>query len=134
MARQGDKKKCEPLLKLHGRILFRNSRGATSDVTSQNMFGLKKLADDGALAVHILSQCKKRLDLLFMAAESRSQVDASLVRLAVEDVRSELDEHSELSGYVHQMHQLFSHAEGIAPVHAPHMRNDGGSLPIIKSS
>lgn len=50
--------------------------------------------------MHILNQCKKRLDLLFMAAEHRSKVDASLMRLAVEDVRSDLEEGSELRGYV----------------------------------
>lgn len=46
-----------------------------------------------------------------MAAEHRSKVDASLMRLAVEDVRSDLEEGSELRGHIDLTQELFAHSE-----------------------
>lgn len=101
----------EPLLTLQGRIFYRDRDGQVSDVTDQEQLGLKRFAEDGSLVQHILADCRKRLDLLFMAAEGRTQLDADLVRLAVQDVRAELEDGSELSGYVHLTQELFAHAE-----------------------
>lgn len=125
-------KNMEPRVMLHGRILYRNHEGEISDVTEQNNLGLKRFAADGELALYILSQCKKRLDLLFMAAENRSQVDASLVRLAVEDVRTDLEEGSELRGYVDLTQELFKHSEALPPLPTPDTRKTGRSLTVVK--
>ena len=52
-------KTTKPRLSLRAQVLFRNREGQISDVTHQNLFGLKKIAEDGALALHILNQCRK---------------------------------------------------------------------------
>jgi hypothetical protein len=105
----------EPLLSLRAQVLYRNRDGQIRDVTHEHIFGLKKLAEDAELAAHILNQFKKRLDLLFMAAERRPHIDAGLVRLAVEDLRSDLEPSSQLAGFVGLMHELFRNAEALAP-------------------
>lgn len=105
----------EPLLSLRAQVLYRDREGRVSDVTNQNLFGLRKLAEDGALAIHILNQTLKRLDLLLLAAEHRPHVDGSLVRLAVQDAKSELEDGSHLAGYVHLTHELFEHSNALAP-------------------
>ncbi len=60
----------KPRLALQARVLSRDRDGQTRDVTDQKPFGLKWVAEDGDLALYILGNCKNRLDLLFMAAES----------------------------------------------------------------
>ncbi len=108
----------KPLLSLSAQVLFRNREGQIHDVTHQNLFGLNKIAEDGALALHILDQCRKRLDLLFIAAECRPQMDASLVRLAVNDLRIDMESGSHLDGYVRFTQELFVNSEAFAPPHA----------------
>lgn len=127
-------KKVEPLVMLHGRVLYLDRQGEINDVTHEDDFGLKKFAENGALALYILNQCKKRLDLLFLAAEHRSHVDARLVQLAVEDVRSELQEGSELAGYVHLVKELFEHSQALFPTPLPDTRHVCPSLTIVKPS
>ncbi len=105
----------EPLLSLRAQVLYRNRDGQIRDVTHEHIFGLKKLAENAELAAHILNECQKRLDLLFMAAERRPHIDAGLVRLAVEDLRSQLEASSQLAGFVGLMHELFSNSEALAP-------------------
>lgn len=105
----------EPLLMLQSRIFYRDREGLVQDMTDRERFGLKRLAEDGSLALHILATCRKRLDLLFMAAEGRTQLDTDLVRLAVHDVRAELEDGSELSGYVHLTQELFANSEALIP-------------------
>ncbi|MBY0246022.1 MAG: hypothetical protein K2Q17_00030 [Nitrospiraceae bacterium] len=125
-------KTTEPRLSLRAQVLYRNRNGQISDVTHENIFGLKKFAEDAALAAHILNQCQKRLDLLFMAAERRPHIDAGLVRLAVEDLRSELEAGSQLAGFVGLTHELFSNAEALAPEQASGARTTGRALTIIR--
>jgi hypothetical protein len=127
-------KKCDPLLMLHGRILYRDRHGDITDVTEDSVYALKKFAEDGELVIYILNQCRKRLDLLFMAAEHRSQVDASLVRLAVEDIKMDLRNGSELSGYIHLTQEMFEHSEALPPLPTPTTRTNGCSLSLIKPS
>lgn len=103
----------EPLLTFQGRILYRDRDGQVQDVTDQEELGLKRLAEDGSLVRHILTTCRKRLELLSMAAEGRAQLDADLVRLTVQDVRAELEDGSEVAGYVHLTQELFAHAEAV---------------------
>ncbi len=105
----------EPLLMLKGRIFYRDREGQVQDVTDREQLGLKRFAEDGSLVLHILNNCRKRLDLLSMAAEGRTQLDASLVRLTVQDVRAELEDGSEVAGYVHLTRELFAHAEAGPP-------------------
>lgn len=132
MARESTRKKVKPLLMLHGRILFRDRVGEIRDVTQQNIFGLKKFAEDGDLAIYILNQCRKRLDLLFMAAEHRSHVDAGLVRLVVEDIRSELEDGSALAGYIHLTQELFEHSEALPPMPTPDTGDTSRTLTLVK--
>ena len=101
----------KPVIALRAQVLFRDREGQISDVTHQNLFGLKKIAEDGALALYILSQVQKRLDLLLLAAERRPQMDAGLVRLAVNDLQSELEDGSHLAGHVRFLRDLFSNSE-----------------------
>lgn len=101
----------KPLLMLQGRIFHRDRDGQVSDVTDRERFGLKKFAEDGSLVQHILADCLKRLDLLSMAAEGRAQLDADLVRLTVQDVRAELEDGSEVAGYVYLTQELFANSE-----------------------
>lgn len=108
-------KKSEPLLSLQAKVLYRDRDGRLSDVTHQSQFGLKKVAEDGALALHILNNCRKRLELLRMAAESRPQIDAGLVRLALDDLRIDLEEHGHLAGYLDRTHELFNNSQALAP-------------------
>ena len=103
----------EPLLMLKGRIFYRDREGQVQDVTDREQLGLKRFAEDGSLVQHILATCRKRLDLLFMAAEGRTQLDADLVRLTVQDVRADLEDGSEVAGYVHLTRELFAHAEAV---------------------
>lgn len=132
MKRISARKTCKPLLMLHGRILFRDNHGDITDVTEDSVYALKKFAEDGALAIHILNQCRKRLDLLFMVAEHRSQVDASLVRLAVEDIKIDLEKGSEVSGYIHLTQEMFEHSEALPPLPTPDTRNAGRSFTLVK--
>ena len=125
-------KKTEPLLSMQAKVLYRNRDGRISDVTDRNIFGLKKFAEDGALALHILNNCMKRLDLLSMAAETRPHIDAGLVRLAVDDLRIELEDGSHLAGYVGLTHELFSNSEALPPQPTPDTRNSGDSLTLVR--
>ena len=124
-------KSTEPHLSLRAQVLYRNRDGQISDMTHQKLFGLKKLAEDGELAVHILSQCRKRLDLLLMAAERRPHIDAGLVRLAVQDLQSDLEAGSHLSGHVGLIHELFTHSEALAPEQKPGARTTGRPLTVV---
>lgn len=132
MKRISTRKKCEPLLMLHGRILYRDRHGDITDVTEDSVYALKKFAEDGELAIYILNQCRKRLDLLFMAAEHRSQVDASLVRLAVEDIKTDLGEHGDLNGYIHLTQEMFEHSEALPPLPTPDTGNARRSFTLVK--
>jgi hypothetical protein len=120
--------KTDPRLSMQAKVLYRNRDGQISDVTDQNIFGLKKFAEDGALALHILNNCMKRLDLLSMAAETRPHIDAGLVRLAVDDLRSELEDGSHLAGYVGLTHELFSNSEALAPRQRSNLKTTGRAL------
>jgi hypothetical protein len=125
-------KKNEPMLMLHGRIMFRNNHGEVSDVTHAKVFGLKNFADAGATAIHILNQLRKRLDLLFMAAEHRSHVDSSLVRLVVEDINLDLMDGGDLAGYVHLTQEMFERSEALPPVSIPDSWDVSQSLSLAK--
>jgi len=132
MARESTKKECKPLVMLQGRILLRNRQGEVRDVTEYEYWGLKHFTEDGALVIDVLGQLRKRLDLLFLATEHRSQIDAAVVRLAVEDIRSDLEDGSDLHGYVHLTHEMFEHSEALPPLPTPDTRKTGRSLTIIK--
>jgi len=134
MAMNTTRKLVEPRLMLHGRIVYRNHDGVISDVTKQETFGLKRFADDGTLAIHILEECRKRLNLLYMAAEHRSHMDASLLRLAVDDIRRELADGSELAGYIHLTQELFEHSEALLPIQAPDPQGTGHTLTLISQN
>lgn len=121
-------KKSEPLLSLQAKVLYRDRDGQISDVTHQNIFGLKKFAEDAGLALYILNNCRKRLELLFMAVEGRPSIDAGLVRLAIDDLRTELEDRSHLASYVGLTHELFSNSESIAPPQMPGARTAGRRL------
>lgn len=122
----------KPQLSIRAQVLFRDREGQTNDVTHQNLFGLKKMAEDGALALHILSQCRKRLDLLALAAERRPQMDAGLVRLAIDDLRSELEDGSHLVSYVGSMQELFSNSEALDLGHTSSAQTTGRNLSSTK--
>lgn len=118
----------EPRLALQARVLHRDQDGQIRDVTDQKPFGLKSFAEDGDLVLYILGNCKKRLDLLFMATESRSHIDAGIVRLIVDEVRSEFCDVSELVTYVRLTHELFSNSDPIAPSQMPGTRSVGRAM------
>lgn len=118
----------EPRLALQERVLHRDQDGQIRDVTDQKPFGLEWFAGDGDTALYILANCKKRLDLLFMAAESRSHIDAGIVRLIVDELRSEFDDVSELVTYVRLTHELFSNSDPIAEPERPGARRAGRAM------
>ncbi len=118
----------EPLLSLQATIRHRDRDGLITDVTNQKTFGLKAFEEDGALALYILEKCRGRLNLLFLAAESRPSIDASLVRLAVEELIGDFDEAGELATYVRLTHELFSNSEALTPRQTPHARTAGRPL------
>lgn len=118
----------EPRLALQARVLYRDQDGEFRDVTDQKPFGLKSFAEDGDLALYILGNCKKRLDLLFMAAENRSHIDAGIVRLIVDELRSELCDVSEVVTYVRLTHELFSNSDPIAEPEMPGARRAGRAM------
>lgn len=132
MARTPTEENNQFRLMLHGRILLRGRDGEISDVTHEDHWGLKNFEEDGALAIEILNQCMKRLDLLYMAAEHRSQMDASLVRLVVEDLKSNLEQGSDLAGYIHLTQEMFEHSEALPPLPTPDTGNSGSSLTLVK--
>ncbi|MHC9062218.1 hypothetical protein ACYX34_05950 [Nitrospira sp. CMX1] len=105
----------KPLLMLQGRILYRDRDGQVSDVTHRERFGVKKFAEDGSLVLRILAECRKRLDLLFMAAEGRTHLDADLVRLTVRDLQAELRDGCEVDGYVCLTQELFENSKPLTP-------------------
>ena len=111
----GTKQKVEPRVMLQGRILYQNHNGVISDATRRDLFGLKSMAENGELALDILDRVWKKLTLLKLAAEGREQLDASLVRLAVEDVLSDLENGSELASYVGRTQELFANATALSP-------------------
>jgi len=121
-------KEIEPMLALQAKILHRDRDGSVTDVTDQKPFGLKWFAEDGDLALYILGNCRKRLDLLFMAAESRPHIDADIVRLIVNELRSEFDDASELVTYVRLTHELFSNSDPIAEPEMPGARRAGRAM------
>lgn len=118
----------KPRLALQARVLYRDQGGPIRDVTDQKPFGLKWFAEDGDLALYILGNCKKRLDLLFMAAENRSHIDAGIVRLIVDELRSEFDGGSEIATYVRLTHELFSNSDPIAEPGMPGARRAGRAI------
>jgi hypothetical protein len=118
----------EPLLSLQATVRHRDRDGQVTDVTNEKTFGLKAFAEDGALALYILEKCRRRLDLLSLAAESRPSIDASLVRLAVDELIGEFDEAGALATYVRLTHELFSNSEALTPRQAPHARTAGRAL------
>lgn len=122
----------KPQLSIRAQVLFRDREGQISDVTHQNLFGLKKFAEDGTLALYILNQCRKRLELLFLAAEGRPHVDADLVRLAVDDLRTDMEEHSQLASYVQFTQELFTNSEALVPRHPSGTRTPSRALSITK--
>lgn len=105
----------KPLLMLQGQILYRDRDGQVSDVTHRERFGVKKFAEDGSLVLRILAECRKRLDLLFMAAEGRTHLDADLVRLTVRDLQAELRDGCEVDGYVCLTQELFENSKPLTP-------------------
>ena len=121
-------KETEPRLALQARVLCRDQDGLIRDVTDQKPFGLKWFAEESDLILYILGNCKKRLDLLFMAAENRSHIDAGIVRLIVDELRSEFDDVSELVTYVRLTHELFSNSEPIAEPEMPGARRAGRAM------
>lgn len=132
MARKSTKKEGKPRVMLQGRILFRDQFGEINDAIHDHIHGLQKFADTGAQAICHLNRIEKRLDLLFAAAEHRSQVDASLVRLAVDDIRSEMEKNHDLKWYLRVTQEMFEHSEALPPLPTPDTRNTGGSLTLIK--
>lgn len=118
----------EPRLALQARVLCGDRDGRIRDVTNQKPFGLKWLAEDGDLALYILGNCKKRLDLLFMAAENRPHIDAGIVRLIVDELRGEFCDVSELVTYVRLTHELFSNSDPIAGSEMPGARRAGRAM------
>ena len=108
-------KTTEPRLSMQAKILSRDQDGQISDATHQGFFSLKNIAEDGERALRILNNCMKRLDLLYIAAESRPSIDASLIRLAINDIRIDLEHGGELASYIELTHELFSHSEALAP-------------------
>lgn len=131
MARIDTSKKCERLLMLQGRILLRNQGGKITDVTEDSAYSLEELAEDGSLVIDIIDRCRKRLELLYIATEHRSQIDSSLVRLAVEDLRVDLEQGSVLAGYLHMTQEMFEHSEALPPQPTPDSRNRNLSLRLI---
>ncbi len=123
-----DTKETESMLALQAKILYRDRDENVTDVTDQKPFGLKWFAEDGDTALYILGNCKKRLDLLFMATENRPHIDADIVRLIVNELRSEFDDASEIVTYVRLTHELFSNSEPIAEPEMPRARAAGRAL------
>lgn len=121
-------KKSETMLSLQAKVLYRDRDGQISDVTHENLFGLKKFAEDAGLARYILDNCRKRLNRLLMAVEGRPSIDAGLVRLAITDVRSELEDGSHLACYVGITHELFSNSDPIAGPGMPGARTAARAL------
>ncbi|MBX3328476.1 MAG: hypothetical protein U0223_12865 [Nitrospira sp.] len=105
----------KPRLMLEGRILYRDRDGQVSDVTHRELFGLEKFAENGSLVLRILADCRKRLDLLFMATEGRTHLDADLVRLTVRDLQAELRDGCEVDGYVRLTQELFENSKPLTP-------------------
>lgn len=66
-----------------------------------------------------------------MAAEHRSQIDTSLVRLAVEDLRADLEQGSVLAGYLNMTQEMLEHSEALPPQPTPDSRNRNLSLRLI---
>ncbi len=122
----------EPKVMLHGRIMYRTPDGDLRDETQNNSFGLKKLSEAGAQAIYNLNQIRKRLNLLFIAAEHRAQVDAGLVRLAVEDIRGEMQDGYDLDWYLRMTQEMFENSEPLPPIPAPDKRDTGRSLTLVK--
>ena len=131
MARKSSKKKAEPRVMLHGRVLYQDIHGEISDATHGKYFGLKDMAERGELAMYILSQCRKRLEVLAILAESRSQLDARHVRILVEDALGDLGEGNDLSCYVELSQEMFANSEALPPIPNPDMGNNGRSLTLV---
>ncbi|HMS85519.1 MAG TPA: hypothetical protein PKD12_17895 [Nitrospira sp.] len=121
-----------PLVMLHGRVMFRNRDGEISDETQGHLFGLKRMAENGELAIHILKQCLQRLELLALATESRPQLDAELVRMVVEDLLIELRSGSDMLSYVETTQEMFANSEALSPIPPPATRDSGSSLALVE--
>ena len=82
--------------------------------------------------MQIISQSMKKLKLLSMAAESRSQLDAELVRIIVQDVAREFEPGSEVYGYVRLSQKMFAHSKALPPIPTPDAGSNGRSLNPVK--
>src|SRR5690242_12985736 len=88
---------------LHARLLYLDCNGQIRDVTQDEDkygFGLKSLQQLGANAADELVRIDELLDVLALAAENRSQIDAALVRRVLQEVGTCLDQSGDLASYV----------------------------------
>lgn len=119
---------------LHARILYRDCHGEVSDMTQDENaygFGLKSLARMGATAVDELVRIHELLDVLALAAESRGQIDAALVRRVLEEVSTCLARSGELASYVNYTQSLFEEAKALPPLGEAEMEEAARSLALV---
>ena len=110
---------------LHARVFLRNGAGEIFDVTRDDEdygYGLKSLARMGLYAADEIVRITELLDVLALAAENRSQIDAGLVRRVLEEVSVWLDQSGDLASYVRHSQELFEQAEALPPSDATEKR------------
>jgi hypothetical protein len=94
-------------------------------------FGLKSLEQMGATAVDEIVRITELLDVLALAAESRGQINAALVRRVLEEVSTCLDQSGELASYVKYTQRLFEEAKALPPLDEAEMGEAARSLATV---
>jgi len=120
-------------VRLQTRILFRDRNGGISDVTSDDSeygYGLEDLKERASQAAYHLIRVHELIQLLTLAAENRSTVDAALVLRVLEEMEIGIEDCSDLSSYVHYTQKLFEEAEALPPVNGADQRKTARPLAI----
>ena len=120
--------------KLQVRVLYRDLKGAVSDVTHNETpygFGLKGLKWRASCAADDLILMNDKLKLLALVLENRSQVDTDVVRHIIEEVSQRLEVGSDVGSYVQYTQELFEEAEPLPPLGEAEMRKTARSLALV---
>ncbi len=122
-------------LVLHARVLLRNGNGELFDVTQDaDGYDLANLGQMGATAVEELTRIEELLEVLALAAENRSTVDARLVGRILEEVGVILDRSGDLASYVRHTQTLFEEAEALPPLDKTELKKAFRACPLLKAA
>ncbi len=133
MKSEKPKQRVEQKVLLQGRILYRSRDGEVTEQTDNDTMGLNGWATRSSHAKLSLLRVNDLLQLLALAVEDRSEIDAAVVRRVLEEVERELEEGGDLGCYVLATQELFEDAEALPPLSGAQMQPASRTLALVRS-